>query len=119
MAQTRGVQDVLYRVRAFDQRFRAAAQAVLAAGAARVEARMQREHPWQNRTGAAERGLRATVVAAPSRLVLVAYHTVPYGVYLEHAHGGRFQVLLPTLRSEWPRILAALRRAGRGGDAAA
>lgn len=80
-----------------------------------VEARMKAEHRWQNQTGAAEQNLRCEVFDGPGpKTRLVAFHGVPYGKYLETMQQGRFAVLQPTMRSQWPRTLAKLRaRLGR------
>ena len=65
--------------------------------------------PWTDRTGAARRNLHSW--SAPFGLGVTFYvaHGVPYGVFLELLHQGRFAILWPTLRAVTPRILADLR----------
>jgi hypothetical protein len=90
-----------------------------------VEQRLKQEHPWQNRTGRAERGLHAGVIEETSGLFsLRASHgpDVYYGVYLETMQQGRFAVLWPVIRTQWPktraRCAAAVRKINlKGGGA--
>ncbi len=94
----------------YEVKYGRAVHQVLEEAAIRIVERMQHEHPWTNRTGEAERSLQCEVFDAPGpRTRLIAFHGVPYGKFLETMQGGRFAVLFPTMRSEWPRVLAALR----------
>ena len=62
---------------------------------------MQQNHPWQNRTGAAEHNLSARLERVGEGVFnVVLAHGVPYGVYLEQDHGYRFRVLQPAAE-EW------------------
>lgn len=57
-------------------------------------------HPWQNRTGDAERGLQSRVVwSGETEFAIFLGHgkDIHYGVWLEVRWGGRFAILLPTL----------------------
>ena len=113
MAKTRGADQVIRNLRTFDQRYRATVRTTLARQAEITEARLKAEHPWQNRTGAAEAGLRAGVLEEGQAFVLRAQHSVPYGVFLETKHQGRYAVLRPVLRTQWPRAVHAVARAVR------
>jgi len=107
--KTRGFSGAQYRVRQFAQNSRVAVEQVLADGADTIEQRMKSEHKWQNRTGAAEANLFCHVMfGAQDTYKLVAGHGVTYGKDLETMQGGRFRVVFPTMRSEWPRIKARL-----------
>jgi hypothetical protein len=86
-----------------------AAHQVLEEQAIVVEARMKAEHPWRNRTGAAEANLQCEVFDQGGRSRLIAFHGVPYGKYLETMQQGRFAILSRVMRSEWPRTMAKLR----------
>ena len=108
MAQTRGKDEVIRRVRNYDVRYKAAVRHALAVQAQIIEQRMKTEHLWQNRTGAAERGLTCTLAEDGHVFRLRAAHGVPYGIYLEHSHMGRFAVLQRTLRSQWSTSLRAV-----------
>lgn len=52
----------------------------------------RQNHPWTNRSGAAEAGLYARAAGA----VITYGHTVYYGVYLEFKYGGKWGVLQAT-----------------------
>jgi hypothetical protein len=54
---------------------------------------MKANHAWQNRTGAAEARLIVEDIPKGFRLA----HGVPYGVYLEFKHGGRWGVMRPAM----------------------
>lgn len=70
-----------------------------------VQAYMRTEHRWQNRTGAAEAGLYTDIEYAVRQFVyLLMSHgpAVPYAVFLEYAHAGRFEILSTTTDQWWP-----------------
>jgi hypothetical protein len=108
MATVTGADRVLRTFSQYPTRFHAVARTVLTAQADIIETRMQAEHPWQNQTGEAERNLRCRLFDDGQRLRLRASHGVPYGIWLEVAHQGRYQVLQPTVRSQWPLALHAV-----------
>lgn len=58
---------------------------------------MQTNHPWENDTGDAEKGLKGAVVKDDTRTVIWIGHGVPYGIWLELMQNGRFAVLQPTI----------------------
>lgn len=113
MSRVRGADVVLRNLRTFDQRYRATVRTVLARQAEITEGRLKSEHPWQNRTGAAEAGLKADVLENGQAFILRAAHSVPYGRYLESRFQGRYAVLRPVLRTQWPRAVHAVARAVR------
>ena len=78
--------------------------------AARMQAYAQQNAPWHDRTGAARAGLRGVAIKAATAVTIILATTVSYGIYLELAHQGRYQILLPTLEAHYGQILAALRR---------
>lgn len=70
-----------------------------------VQAWMRANHPWQNRTGAAEAGLYTDIehVVRQSVTLLMSHGpAVPYAVFLEYAHGGRWAILGDTSDRFWP-----------------
>lgn len=110
----------------------AALKGVMEYHAASIQDRMRNEAPWTDRTGNARNGLFARAgggsAIGPGRnalgqftsqgsgeLFIEAFHTVPYGIFLEVSRGGKYRVIMPTLESEvgpvlqsCSRILAAL-----------
>lgn len=71
---------------------------------------MKANHPWQNRTGAAEAGLSAKVRSSRINYVqtMELSHGVPYGVYLEYSMERRFAIIEPTMRIKGPEIIGDL-----------
>jgi len=113
--KTTGTDGVLRAMQTYTIQYRSACVGILEDEAEIIKERMQNEHKWENRTGAAEAGLDCQVFDAGGfKIRLVAFHGVPYGRFLETMQGGKFAVLLPTMRSEWPRVLARLRRTTAG-----
>lgn len=110
MAKVSGADALKRAVVNYERRCVTAFRRVLEDEARVVEQRGKTEHVWQNRTGRAEAGLTCLALQAENgrRFTLQFSHgrAVPYGVFLELAHQGRFAVLWPTLRSEWPRVLS-------------
>lgn len=76
-----------------------------------LEQYMKSNHPWKNRTGAAEAGLSAKVSSSKLNYVqtIDLKHGVPYGVYLEHSMERRFAIIEPTIRLKGPEIVGDLR----------
>lgn len=72
-----------------------------------LERYMKANHPWQNRTGAAEAGLSAKVTNSPKNNVqrIELAHGVPYGIYLEYSMEKRFAIIEPTIRLKGPEII--------------
>lgn len=71
---------------------------VLQGWAVRIQAEMQANAPWQDRTGLARRSLWAALDShTAGRLTLRAGQGVAYGVMLEVGHAGRWAIVLPTL----------------------
>lgn len=75
-----------------------------------LEHYMKANHPWQNRTGAAEAGLTAKVTSSRMNYVqtIELKHGVPYGVYLEYSMEKRFAIIEPTMRIKGPEIISDL-----------
>lgn len=79
--------------------------------AARIEAWMKQNAPWEDRTGAARAGLTAEVESAGFRQDIWIYHTVDYGIWLEVRWDGAYAIIQPTLdhfSSEWGSGLTEL-----------
>lgn len=69
--------------------------------------------PWTDRTGNARTGLFGTAERDAAQKMVVIYLShgpvIDYGVYLELAHGGTYQVILPTIERHLPELMADLR----------
>lgn len=66
--------------------------------AARSTAWMKANAPWTDRTSAARNGLHAGTQFSRNRFELVLAHAVSYGIWLEVANSGNYQIILPALR---------------------
>lgn len=65
--------------------------------------------PWVDRTGNARNGLAAKHVATPMvEHVLVIYHTMPYGIWLEVRWSGRYAIIGPTMVHIAPLLATTL-----------
>lgn len=74
---------------------------------------MKDNAPWQDRTGAARAGLHVDVREGPAVLAeLVFAHgdDVPYGVWLELAHGGQNAIIAPAIDYWGPRLMQDIQR---------
>lgn len=63
----------------------------MSSAARQIEAYAKANHPWTNRTGAAEAGLVGK--AEDGGRIVSLEHGVFYGIYLEFKHGGRWGIL--------------------------
>lgn len=75
-----------------------------------LEVYMKVNHPWRNRTGAAEAGLSAKVTSSKKDYTqtITLAHGVPYGIYLENSMEKRFAIIDPTIRIKGPEIVSDL-----------
>lgn len=71
---------------------------------------MRRNAPWTDRTTNARNGLFAQAFTSDDRYVIVLYHTMPYGVWLEVRWSGRYAIILPTVESVGPKLMVGLRK---------
>lgn len=83
-------------------------------------AHMKENAPWTDRTTAARNGLHATTEddQQSGKYAITFAHSVPYGIWLEIANSGRYQIIMPTVRHESEllqrRLKGLLGRLGRG-----
>lgn len=84
--------------------------------ATRAEAAMRQGARWTDRTGNARNGLRVSTSHSPVQHVMVLYHAMPYGIWLELRWSGRYAIIGPTMQTTSPAltstIIAALARLG-------
>ena len=79
-----------------------------------IEVYMKQNHPWQNRTGRAERGLHTSVdevVTGGESLVQIGLlhdEGTWYWRHLEYGMGRRFAIIEPTQRVFGPKLLNEL-----------
>ena len=70
---------------------------------------MRRNATWKDRTGNARNGLMAKAFHDKGRrsVLLVLFHRVPYGVWLEVRWSGRYAIIGPTLRTAGDGVIRA------------
>lgn len=95
-------------------------QAVFLTGRRVVEQRapeaeqwMRANHPWTNRTGAAEAGLHVEVKESPGVLVEMVFShddNLDYPVYLETRFQGKFAIIAPAIDYWGPILMRDIQR---------
>lgn len=83
-------------------------QRELDATAKAMEQFAKANHPWQNRTGDAE---RTFTVKKIDSFTIMASHGVYYGIFLEYSNGGRYGIIRETLRFGRNEIVGMLQKA--------
>jgi hypothetical protein len=78
--------------------------------ASKMEGYAKQHAPWTDRTGHARQGLVARVFPTAAAVTIVLASLASYGIWLEIAHQGRWQIVLPTIRAHAGEIAAALQR---------
>lgn len=66
--------------------------------------------PWTDRTGAARGGLFAFPSSMGSHHEILITHSPDYGIWLEIANSGKYQIILPTVRITGAHLMGDLRR---------
>lgn len=75
-------------------------------GASLAESYAKSNAPWADRTGQAREGLYADVYVDMGEVVLELGHTAEHGYWLELIQDGRFAVIMPTLETVGPEVIA-------------
>lgn len=65
--------------------------------------------PWTDRTGNARAGLLAVAVREGDKIVLYFVHSVAYGLFLELANGGKYQIVWVTMVENANQLMSQLR----------
>lgn len=74
----------------------------------RVQSYARRNAPWTDRTGNARQGLFARHNKTGGTHRITVYHTMPYGIWLEVRHSGRYQIIMPTVRAMGPEVMRSI-----------
>lgn len=65
--------------------------------------------PWNDRTGAARAGIDADVSTTNKDVIEASlFHTVDYGIFLEVRWGGELAIIIPTIETLGPQMMAEL-----------
>jgi hypothetical protein len=96
-------------LRMFAPKVHAAIGAAMKFHEPQVESYMKTNAVWTDRTSNARNGLTATYVFdAPSTHVIVCYHMMPYGIWLEIANAGRFRIIIPTIINQGREVMLTI-----------
>lgn len=82
--------------------------AVMLYEAPHVQDYMRSNAPWTDRSGNARGGLFAQPYGDNLKRGIVAYHTMPYGIWLEVRWSGRYQIIVPTIQVMGPKVMEGL-----------
>lgn len=74
-----------------------------------VENYMKMNAPWTDQTGNARNGLAARSGRTGKTHFIVAFHQVPYGIWLETRWSGKYSIIVPTIEAFGPQVMASLR----------
>jgi hypothetical protein len=78
--------------------------------AAKIEAYAKTNAVWTDRTGNARQGLTARAFKDATSVVLVLWHQMFYGIFLEVSNGGRYAIILRTLEAHYSAFMQAIAR---------
>lgn len=77
----------------------------------RIEAGMKTGATWTDRTGNARAGLRAVAGHRPFVAHWIdMFHSVAYGIWLEVRFAGRYAIIIPSLITYGPRVMATMNK---------
>lgn len=77
----------------------------------KIEAHMKTRATWTDRTGNARNGLRAVAGHKPMESHWIdLFHSVPYGIWLEVRFAGRYAIVIPTIVTYGPKVMATLNK---------
>lgn len=103
-------QELQKKLNGLDDKAEDSISAVFDYNAAYATDWMKQNAPWTDRTGAARSGLIAIANNHGSDHELFLAYSVYYGIWLEIANSGRYQVLQPAMRVVGDKILKDLKR---------
>lgn len=69
---------------------------------------MRTDAPWSDDTGAARGGLTAIPSHSRSQHEILLAYSVYYGIWLEVANSGKYQILIPMLRIIGEKVMRDL-----------
>ena len=78
--------------------------------ATRVETEAKTNAPWTDRTGNARNGLKTQAFHKPEEHVIVLFHQVPYGIFLEVCNDGKYAIVEPTIKKNADELMKTMGR---------
>jgi hypothetical protein len=77
--------------------------------APQVQSYMRTNAPWTDRTGNARQGLFAKPESEGFLHKITCFGSVPYQIWLEVRHSGRYAIIGPTIKKEGRRVMRDVR----------
>lgn len=77
--------------------------------APQVQAHARTNAPWRDQTSNARNGLTAVAEHDTLSHAITLFHQMPYGIWLEVRWGGRYAIILPTIREFGPKVMQQAR----------
>lgn len=74
-----------------------------------AEGYMRSHAPWRDRTTNARNGLTAKAISEGHRHVIVCFHQMPYGPWLEVRWDGRYRIIVPTIINQGREVMITVR----------
>lgn len=92
----------------FPEWYSDAVTAVVDRQAGKAETYMRTNAPWRDQTSNARNGLRAFTQHTAKTHSLILSHGVPYGIWLEVRHSGKYAIIVPSLQPQGQEIMKTL-----------
>lgn len=95
-------------LKAFTKKGKEAIDKAIQEEAKSIEQYMKANAPWQDRTGAARKSLKATAERKGLNVSIKLSNPVEYGIYLEQGMEKRFAIIDPTIKVKAPQVMEHL-----------
>lgn len=76
--------------------------------AAKIEAWAKQNASWTDRTSNARQGLTCRALKTATGVIIVLFHTMEYGIWLETAHAGKYAIIMKALETHYSPLMLAL-----------
>lgn len=107
---TWGGSNISANIAKLDAKLQAAIGHIMEYQATEGQNNMRNGASWTDRTGNARGGLMAQSFSETDKFIIVLYHTMPYGFWLEVAHGGKYRIVEPVMKATGRDAMAMTNR---------
>lgn len=104
------------RLAAFPGKINQALDGIMQYHEPQVARYMKDNAPWTDRTANARNGLDAKAYSDQNVHGIVAFHQVPYGIWLEVSNSGKYRIIVPTIISQGQEVMRTVRDVFRRMD---
>ena len=106
MAKFLDMNRIIRRTEEVPEKVHRAVTAIVEVTAVDTMAYAKTHAPWTDDTGAARAGLNTTAVHSPRSHEIYLAHAMDYGIWLEIANNGKYQVIMPTIHEKGKDLMA-------------